>query len=184
MTASFVLHKVSRFLPVPEVTHIGKEKTLETIVKFKLNTTGPIIDITGGTNGTDNAQATSIARYETICKGLIRFCHIIGDYESSIILTRESCPANPFPIKASTLVEFLMFRCQTTTEFVSQSNTTLRRKDIWKNDIKCLGDWTSVSGIEMLQSAVTKLHKYYPSARGENVEVCKDCAILLDDVAH
>jgi hypothetical protein len=26
---------------------------LETIVKFKLNTRGPIVDITGGTNGTD-----------------------------------------------------------------------------------------------------------------------------------
>jgi hypothetical protein len=61
MTASFVLHKVSRFLPVREVTRMGKKKTLETIVKFKLNTAGPIIDITGGTNGTDNAQAISIA---------------------------------------------------------------------------------------------------------------------------
>jgi hypothetical protein len=50
-----------------------------------------------------------------------------------------------------------MFPCPATTEFVLQSNTNLRRKDIWKNDIKCLGDWTSVSGIEMLQSAVLQL---------------------------
>ncbi len=60
MTASFMLHKVSRFLPVPEVTCIGKKKILETIVKFDLNTTGPIVDITGGVNGTDNVQTTSI----------------------------------------------------------------------------------------------------------------------------
>jgi hypothetical protein len=66
--ASFVLHKVSRFLTIPEVTLIGKKKTFETIVIFKLNMAGPIsIDITaGGTNGTDNARATSIAQYGTI----------------------------------------------------------------------------------------------------------------------
>jgi hypothetical protein len=55
MMASFMSHKVSWF-PVPEVTRIiGKKKTFETIVKFKLNTSGPIIDIIGGTNGMYNA---------------------------------------------------------------------------------------------------------------------------------
>jgi hypothetical protein len=78
MTASFVLHKVSssRFLlPVlPEVTRIGKKKILEMIAKFKLNMTGPIIDITGGTNSMGNAQARrSIACYQTVWKGLLVF---------------------------------------------------------------------------------------------------------------
>jgi hypothetical protein len=95
MAASIMLHKVSRLIPEHEVTCIGKKNTLEMIVKFKLNSTGPIIDITGGTTCMmDNAQAISITRYETIWNGLLHFCHIIGDYESSVILTWESCPAN------------------------------------------------------------------------------------------
>jgi hypothetical protein len=72
---------------VPKVTRVGKKEILEMIVKVKLNMTWPIIDITDGTNGMDNGRATSIACYETIWKGpLLPFCHIIGDYESSIIL--------------------------------------------------------------------------------------------------
>jgi hypothetical protein len=67
MTAFFMLHKVSRFLTIPLVTLIDKKKTLEMIVKFKLNTAGPIsIDTTGASNGTDNTQATSIALFEII----------------------------------------------------------------------------------------------------------------------
>ncbi len=36
----------------------------------------------------------------------------------------------------------------------------------------------------MLQLAVTKMHKDYPSAQGIYVEVCSDCASLPDDIAH
>jgi hypothetical protein len=75
-----------------------------------------------GDMGTDSAKQTTIDRYQTFWKTLRDFCFVLGDYKSAMILCRDDCPSNPFPIALKTAVHCLRF-C------VMEKGTVLRDMD-------------------------------------------------------
>jgi hypothetical protein len=87
-----------------EQVYAEAEGKLDNVVKeYKLDVENDPIIITGGEDGNDHVKTGTIDRYRSVWRSLHKFCLLLGDYESALLLDDRKRPANPLPIKEETL---------------------------------------------------------------------------------
>ena len=165
----------------------GLAEVKKLIEKLGLDTKSAKIAITGSNKraqemGNDAADKSTITRYECFWKQLLDFCIALGDYHSAIILARDLCPADPWAVKVETAIAFLHFRVLEKGVPLLHYATGLPMLNKNNQQLLCLGDWKSESGVVLYKSSLTKLHSHYKTTQGAYQEVCLACrAVGLED---
>jgi hypothetical protein len=95
-----------------DIFHTSAEQRVAGFIKteaktreLKLDTTSPKMQIVGKKGedcGTDPAKDTTIIRYSGIWKAVPDYCIDCEDLKSGMILYRNGCPENPFPMSEET----------------------------------------------------------------------------------
>jgi len=166
---------------------LGLEEVKKLIEKLGLDTKSDKIVIKGSNKranemGNDAADKSTITRYECFWKQLLDFCIVLGDYHSAIILARDLCPADPWAVKVETAISFLHFRVLDKGSTLLHPATRLPVLNKYNQELLCLGDWKSESGVVLYKSSLTKLHSHYKTTQGRYQEVCPACrAVGLED---
>lgn len=127
----------------------------------------------------DTARESSIERYRTIWDAFTDFCIATKDYKSAICTHPSSLIRNPCAPRVSTVINFVNYR-------VYNSETTLvdcvTKKPVKfvgiRGDIKCRGDWTSISTLKLLGSSLSKLSEHFKKLEGPYDDTCDECVSL------
>lgn len=182
---SYALHPVTGYELYDHVYEDASIKMTEVATKFGLDMS-TITAIIGGRQGADRVEVATIQRYRSIWRSLYKFSILIGDYESALILKEDQSqlprrPRNPLPIKLETLLLFMEFMTEKPGVVLKHPVTRQEYKDKHGKLIYCISRYTSPKSLEHLQSAVNKLHSYFPSTKGKNYHdggcnACKEMA--------
>jgi hypothetical protein len=87
----------------------AKDKLDEVVKEYKLDMENDPIIITGGEDRNDHVKTDTIVRYRSVWRSLYKFCFLVGDNESALLLNDDKRPANPLPIKEETLRLYMQF---------------------------------------------------------------------------
>jgi len=178
---SYVLCPNTGFLPKEELYLPLEEKLNGVITKYNLDTTGTPIAIVGGSNSGVNDD--TIARYRSVWRSLFKFCLIVGDYESAVILNDVVRPKNPLPVKEETLLMYMEFMTGEEGQPLLHPTTKELVKDVKGRFIKIISRYHSPKSLEHLKSAISKLHSFFESTQG-TVYFDGGCAQCLSNKAR
>jgi len=125
----------------------------------------------------------TIAAYEFHLKNVEKFCWLIGDYDSSIILNAR-CPAFSPSMRVETIVLYLRFKFQQETQVLKDLSGNVV-KDVDGDVIMCTGTWNDPGNAEHFRAAINSLHEAQGvENRGLYLEVCTECQGLSDNDRH
>jgi hypothetical protein len=103
-----------------------------------------------------------------------RFCAIIGDYSSMLILLQPMLHGVP-AIKVETLEQFMCFKRRKNTEaLVSMSNGGMPILDVFGLPMSCEGGWNQPTKAEQFKSSISILHRVREHT-GPYYDVCDEC---------
>lgn len=160
----------------------GLSKTKQLMKAMKMDMTTKPKKILGkisgssGDLGTDKASQSTIDRYTPYWSTLRDFCFLVGDYKSAMILCRDDCPTNPFPISVQTAVHCMRFCVMEEGSSLLDKDTNEPVQDINGNAIKCVGIWRAASTLKGYQSALSKICSHYDTTKGEYFKPCGACS--------
>ena len=137
--------------------------------------------------GTINLEKRTKTQYERHYIGLSRFCILIGDVETILSMDRcmpqKGCP----PANPETLANYLRYKTLKPGEKLvnfaldtrveeeeSKTSDQVLLKDVFGNDIQCVGGWKAPVNVTQFTGAISTLHK----SRGQGdqyKDVCADC---------
>ena len=86
----------------------GQRKVLEYMANHGLKPSGKVIYRGTQTRAKQKTLDQHLSRFES----LKRFCYLIGDWRSAMIVSCDICPKNPFPMKPSTLKLYVSYHYQ------------------------------------------------------------------------
>lgn len=120
-------------------------------------------------------STTTKLAYKGHYENLTKFCYLIGDYDSVLILDKK-CPEYAPSVKVETLVLYLHFKFHDKTELLTDvDGKTIHNKE--GGEIYCTATWNDPGNADHFRAAINALHH----ARGHRhayVEFCKDCKAL------
>jgi hypothetical protein len=137
-----------------------------------------------GTTGNVKGTQTTIDRYVSAWNGLRDFAFYTKDYDSAMLVSREHCPDDPFPVSLSTSIHYMDFRCKKAGEPLLHYQTNQPVLDMYNKPMVCRGDWRSASGLATYRSAVSKVSRHYETTQGVYQEKCDACRALGIDVCR
>jgi hypothetical protein len=165
-----------------EVYAKGEGKLDKVVEDYKLNIQNDPIVITGGEDGNDHVKTDTITRYRSVWRSLYRFCFLVGDYESALLLSDTKRPANPLPMKEETVRLYMQFMTKEEGSVLNNPTTLQPVTDVLGKPIKCIGRYTSPKSLAALQGAISKLHSHFESTKGVYQDgKCSDCHQLAND---
>jgi hypothetical protein len=92
-------------------------------------------------------------RYETYWKTLF----VMGDYKSAMIICRDNCPSNPFPISLKTAVNYMRFCVMEKGTILRDIDTNQAIVNRHGQEMICVGVWTAQSTAVGFKSAISKV---------------------------
>jgi hypothetical protein len=110
----------------------------------------------------------------------VTFCFVIGDYRSAMILCRDDCPSNPFPVALRTAVHCLHFCVMIKGTPLLDMHTNEPVVDRFGNKMICVGIWTALSTAINFKSALAKVCSHYDTTKGEFYTPCLACESLAN----
>ena len=116
--------------------------------------------------------------YEVHFKNLLKFCYLVGDYDSSLILD-PFCPKFAPSMKVETLVLYLRYKFFDDDEVLTDINGNVVM-DVDNQPVLCTGTWNDPGNADHVQAAVNAVHEARGN-RGMYSEVCNDCQELTMD---
>jgi hypothetical protein len=115
--------------------------------------------------------------YDVHFKGIVTFCFLIGDYDSSLILD-PFCPKFAPSMKVSTLVLYLQYMFQESHEFLTDRNG-LPILDVEGMPIYCTSSWNNPGNADHFQAAMSSVvHEARGNQNVYYMEPCDDCCVL------
>ena len=130
--------------------------------------------------GKDKSYDQNIGRIED----LLRFCYLVGDYESAVLLDRSNpkCPKNPLPLRPMTLMSYLDYKCGFLGETLVYNGKDVT--DPGTNaPVYCTGVWKCHTNIDrtgsVLRNALGNLHE---SLQGPYFCTCPECLRIHQSV--
>ena len=111
----------------------------------------------GTRHGNRNIAETTRENYETILRQLWRFCLIVGDCES-ILMLMSPPPANVVPMKVTTISAFLTFKRSKTGDILMDISGRNQVNDVMGNTMRCDGKWIAPKNTQTFNAAVSVLH--------------------------
>lgn len=123
-------------------------------------------------------EARSRDKFQGYTQALFRFCALIGDYDSMIILHPCAPPGAP-PMNPATIILFVRYkRCLKGEPLLRNlDDASSEVKDVTGNLVKCTGSWKDPGNKDGFQAAVRELHREH-SHSGEYLTTCNDCLKL------
>lgn len=159
----------------------AKDKLDEVVKEYKLDVENDPTIITGGEDGNDHVKTDTIVRYRSVWRSLYKFCFLVGDYESALLLNDDKRPANLLPIKEETLRLYMQFMTKEEGSILHHPTTLQTVTDVLGKSIKCIARYTSPKSLEALQAAISKLHSHFELTKGVYHDgKCKDCKQLAE----
>ena len=113
--------------------------------------------------------------YDVHFKGIVTFCYLVGDYDSSLILDPFCLKFAP-SMKVATLVLYLQYKFQESHEYLTDTNG-LPILDVEGKPIYCTSSWNDPGNADHFRAAVNAVHEARGN-RGEYMEPCDDCCEL------
>ena len=139
--------------------------------------------IPGARTGDKVLNTKTIAANEFHLKNVEKFCWLIGDYESSIILNLRRPDFSP-SMSVETIVLYLRYKFHRET-YVLKDLSGNNVKDVDGNVIMCTGTWNDPGNAEHFRAAINALHEARGvENRGLYLEVCKACQALSESNRH
>jgi len=123
-------------------------------------------------------QSTKV-NYETNLKQLWRFCAILGDYDSMLLMVSPT-PENAPAMRVETIEAFLRFKRQSSTDTDDEPHplTTYQGgsyiKDIYGTTVITEGHWKNPNQANGYSAAINALHKANDHD-GHYYDVCQNC---------
>lgn len=113
--------------------------------------------------------------------GMAKFCFLIGDYDSSLLLDPFAPKFAP-SMKVGTLVLYLQFKYHEAEEFLTDINGNAI-SDVEGKPIYCTGSWNDPGNADSVRAAVNAIHEARDQ-KGAYMEPCDDCCALDIDNRH
>jgi hypothetical protein len=131
---------VSFLLEIPSVIHdMGKRGVLEVIRRNKLTVQDDAIVITSSEK---NCNAETLREYHNRWEEIKKFCYLIGDYESAVLLDRKNNKVvNPLPVKPKTLCMYMEWKTYDKKIDLTKYMSTELALDVKGNKIPCSNSW-------------------------------------------
>ena len=187
--------RTNKGIPISDAVLIKGQKSITSLAKrLKLGVGEKYIVNIVGKNAddphltvTDTAADSTICRYKTIWKQFTEFCIKCGDYQSTFLTYREGGIQRPFAPSLSTFCAFALYRVyQKDVPLKCMiSGKPVKFKDE-RGKIYCAGSCRSLSGLEIISTAFSKVSNYYLDTRGEYEDVCDAClkAVKKNKAGH
>lgn len=119
--------------------------------------------------------------YETHFRQLWKFCAIIGDYDSMLLLLKhppKHCPA----MSVDTVEQFFRFKRYNKGQNLSNA-AGIPVFDIYGQQVTCDGAWNSPY-IDSYKAALADLHATHGHAAEDYQEPCEDCLAMPEATRH
>ena len=122
----------------------------------------------------------SIAQYKSHYTGLKKFCEIIGDYESLLML-RPNTPIRCPSMNIYTVELFITYKIsEPKSKIIANSTSTLLDRfgkevvDVFGDPVISVGDWNNPKNCDQYSAAITILHSTHDQ-NGAYVATCDNC---------
>lgn len=127
--------------------------------------------------GSKPLAANTIKAYQKHIRGIEKFCMLIGDYHSLLILLEK--PPEPFvpamsPETISYYIHFKRWKRDTALKNIISNQPIL---DIFGNPILCEGSWKDPKNVDQFIAAIGTIH----AARGHREQFFESCASCIED---
>ena len=121
--------------------------------------------------GKDKTYEQYVGRVED----LLRFCYLVGDYESAVLFDRNNCPKNPLPLSPDTLKSYLDHKCGFSGETLVYKGKAVTDPGT-SIPVYCTGVWKCHTNIDRTSSLLrTGLGSLHESLRGDYLSKCPEC---------
>ncbi len=129
--------------------------------------------------GSKNLKENSIRDYDKHYTGLYKFCAMIGDHESLLVLNRKApsvfCPS----MNARTIALYMRYKtCEAGEVLLDENDTEV--KDVLGSVVKSVGKWKDPGNLNQFLAAVSAIH----AARdqdGQYLEPCQHCVAAYNE---
>ena len=126
------------------------------------------------TDVNDRCKNSSISRYEQIWKEFTKFCILFEDYQSPMLTYRELGVKCPYSPKAETVIMFARYLVHKSDNFLTHYDTGKKVK-FGSEYVKCQGTYQSISSLNLIRSALSKLSHHYDDCKGQYENTCEFC---------
>ena len=126
------------------------------------------------TNVNDRCKDSSIIRYEQVWKEFTKFCILYEDYQSPMLTYRELGVKCPYSPREETVIMFARYLVHKPDKFLTHYATGKKVK-FGSKYVKCQGTYQSVSSLNMIRTALSKISTHYDDCKGTYEKECEFC---------
>jgi hypothetical protein len=130
--------------------------------------------------GNKSLRNSTLDRYFAALPGFIKYCILVGDPQSAIMVHIPGCCEHPCPPSESTYLNYARYHVLVEGTILKDYKT---EAPVLFNGqpVRCLGDWRSKETVGIYRSAIGLLSKEYVDCSGDYEGVCTMCAELPPD---
>jgi hypothetical protein len=127
--------------------------------------------------GNKSLRNSTIDHYFTVLPGFIKYCILVGDPLSAIMVHTAGRCEHPCPPSEATYINYARYHVLVEGEILKDYKT---EAPVLFNGqpVKCLGDWHSKETVGIFRSAIGLLSREYVDCRGDYEGVCSMCEEL------
>lgn len=101
----------------------------------------------------------SYLSYTKQFRGFFKFLALIGDYDSMLVFHNQKSKLVTESMVSESVALYIIYKTKKSTENLTKlHNKTIMMKDIFGQEIKCVGHWNAIGNADQFLNAITNIH--------------------------